>query len=416
MIRAMSVFVGVALWAACGEPGDPVQSVPVSPAATSAAPRPEDPAQAPTAGSQRSAADAGALVFTEHRVTDPGMNNTVISTLLVPEGWSVEGGASRPSNQLWNMPVVIDVWIKAPDGRMVRFQPSLAFEFNRQAPGQLMQPNGNGNLYYPLPESPGKWMLEVIKANPAPGVSKVRLVSEEDLPGITQALRQRNAQRFQSIAQLNQTTASMGFGSQFDTQATQVVMRYDLDGKAIEMTTVLTWQYEVMVRQGQVTGGTWNILFMQSLGGPVGTKYVDDPALNAIVQSVRNNPAWIAEMDTYWAEIARIRHKGVMDSIQTAANISRIQAEGAAAVNDIMMKGWRAESASSDRLQARTVDTILEQTPYQTPAGESIQLPSFYDHVYTDGNGRFLLHNDALYEPNLDPSLNGNWERIEAQR
>jgi hypothetical protein len=36
--------------------------------------------------------------------------------------------------------------------------------------------------------------------------------------------------------------------------------------------------------------------------------------------------------------------------------------------------------------------------------------------VYTDGNGRYLLNNDSLYEPNTDPALNGqNWQRIEAR-
>jgi len=37
--------------------------------------------------------------------------------------------------------------------------------------------------------------------------------------------------------------------------------------------------------------------------------------------------------------------------------------------------------------------------------------------VYTDGNGRYILNNDAFYNPNTDPSINNqNWQRIEAAR
>ena len=116
-------------------------------------------------------------------------------------------------------------------------------------------------------------------------------------------------------------------------------------------------------------------------------------------------------------QLARIKHKGNMAAIKSAAKISQIQADAANDVSDIMMKGWRSRGASSDRIQAKTIDAIGEQTVYQTPTGDSVKLPSFYENVYTDGNGRYLLHNDALYEPNRDPAFNGqDWERIEAAR
>lgn len=360
---------------------------------------------------------SGGIVFREHPVTDPGMNNALIATLLIPEGWKVEGGATRPLDMLYNMPVLIDVAISAPDGRRAHFFPSLSFEFNHTSPAQNLTPLQSGNLYYPLPESAGQWITELSQRSPAPGVTGLRIVSETDIPEITASLRQQSAQRFQSIAQLNQTTASMGFGSEFDTQATQIVMQYDYNGQQIEETVVMTWQYEVFVKQGQVTSGTWGVQLMQSIGGAVGTNYMDDPALNAIFQSVRNNPAWVAEMNKYWQQLAQIKHKGKMDAIAAAGERSRIMAQASSDVNDIMMKGWRANNASSDRIQSRTVDTILEQTEYATPTGEPVKLPSFYENVHSDGNGRYILHNDANYEPNRDPALNSqNWERIQAVR
>lgn len=368
-------------------------------------------------------APTSATVFLEQTVTDPGMNHMAISTILVPEGWQLEGGAIRSNPGLFNMPVLIDVSITAPDGRGIHFLPSLAFEFdvNQDQYGggapQKMQPLQSGSLYYPLPESPGEWIIDLASINPADDITRLKLVSEEDIPEITAALRKQNASRYQMTEQMNQTTASMGFGSEFDTQATQVVLEYDKGGRTIEETIVMTWLYDVGISQGRITRGSWNIISMQSLSGPKGTNYVEDPVLNAIFQSVRVNPSWTAEMNKYWVELANIKHKGNMAAIKSAAKISQIQADSANEVSDIISKGWSERSASSDRIQAKTIDAIGEQTVYRTPTGDAVKLPSFYDKVYTDGDGRYLLHNDELYDPNRDPDLNDqNWEQVEAVR
>ncbi len=364
-----------------------------------------------------SASAAGAVVFKEHHVTDPGMNDMRIATLLVPEGWEIKGGATRSADILYNMPVLVDLAVIAPDGRSAHFFPSLTFEFNSHSPSQKLQPLATGNLYYPLPESPGAWILDLANLRPDPKIGNLQLISEEDIPEITQMLRQRSAQHYRSAAQLSQTAAPMGYGYEYDTQATKVVLQYDEGGKTMEETLLLTWQYTTMIQQNQATQGIWSIIEMRSLGGPAGTKYSDDRAINAILQSLRVNPQWLAEMNKYWAQLAQIKHKGRMDSIRTAARISQIQAETSSAVNDIMMQGWRANNATSDRMQTNTVNTINEQTVYQTAAGEAVTLPGFYDHALTDGNGRYLLHNDALYDPNIDPAFNNqHWQKIEAQR
>lgn len=377
------------------------------------------PASTPTSPPRdggKNAKSSRAVIFKEHHLTDPGMSDMRIGTILVPEGWVVKGGATRTGNMLYNMPVLIDLTVAAPDGRSARFFPSLSFVFNHQSQGQKLQPL-QGNFYYPLPESPGAWIMDLTQLRPDPDVTNVTLISEQDIPETTLMLRQQNAQRFQSVAQLNQTTAGMGFGSEFDTQATTVVLQYDRGGKTIEETIALTWQYEIMIKQSQVTQGSWSILEMRSVAGPVGSNYFDDRLLNAIFQSVRINPQWQAEMNKYWAQLAQIKHKGNMDAIRTAGKISQIQAEGASAVNDIMMKGWRANTATSDRMQTSSVNTIHEQTVYQTPAGETVKLPSFYEHALTDGSGRYLLHNDALYDPNIDPAMNTRqWQKIEVLR
>lgn len=371
----------------------------------------------PTWAQEASSAPPVALaVFREHAITDPGMDHLVAATVLVPEGWKIEGGMTRNVPQLYSMPVAVDVKFTAPDGRRVRFFPSLSFEFGGQ-PAAAFTPTLQGNLYLPLPESPGRWILEMAQTYPEPGVTDVRLVSEVMEPQLTAQLREQNAMLFRMVEQNRAMMAQVGMGTQFDTQATKVVLSYRQDEREYEETILMTWQYMVSTYQGQTTGGTWAIMLMRSARGPVGSDYLNDPELMAILRSAQNNPAWEAEMAKYWAELARIRNQGNRErmAMQQQAHEQRMQT--LRETNDIIMNGWRERSAAQDRSHERFIDTIHEVTPYQTPAGQTVKLPSFYEHVYTDGNGRYILNNDSLYDPNTDPGVNQqSWQRIEPTR
>ncbi len=269
----------------------------------------------------------------------------------------------------------------------------------------------------PLPESPGRWLMEMVERNPNPTVSDLRLVSEEVVPELTQKLRQQNAQMFQLVEQGNMTSAPMGYGSRFDTQATKILLAYKQNGKALEETVLVTWQYLVIISQGQMTAGSWNINHMRSFRGPAGTNYLGDAMLSAIVQSIRPNPAWEAEMQRYWQKLSRIQQKGASDRLANLQDHGRKMGKINSDINDIIMGGYKERTASSDRAQKQYVDAIREETAYSTPSGETIKLPSFYDHVYTDGQGTYILNNDAFYNPNRDSTVNGvSWDRIEAQQ
>jgi hypothetical protein len=357
-----------------------------------------------------------ATIFKEHKLTDPGMNNMVATTFLIPEGWSAEGELKRMPPSVYSIPVVADIKFTAPDGRQVHFFPSLAFDFDNSQPGQILQPTLKGNLYMPVPQSPGTWLMEMARRNPDPEITNLKFVSEEEVPEVTQVLRQQNRQLIQMVAENNRMGAQTGLTSNFDTQGTKVVLTYDRDARSYEESLLIMWNYMVSAWQGQVTSGIWAIPAMFSLRGPVGTDYLNDPEMIAILGSVRINPAWQAEMNKYWAQLAQIQHKGNMDRLNASAAAHQKRMDTLNETSDILMSGWKSRNASQDRMQAKTIDAIHEQTPYKTPSGETVKLPSFYNNVYTDGKGRYILNNDSLYEPNTDPAVNSsNWQRIEAQ-
>ena len=156
----------------CGEDGPPLtaeeeavlaefrasQEVPTHDDLPDAASAPV-PSAEPSSGAPPSASGSSArprpTVFREHPIHDSGQ---LALTLLVPETWEVEGGITRPPNQYYSTPILTDIKVTAPDGRQAHFFPNLSFEFTAQAQAQgaqLFQPFGDGNMYHPLPESPG---------------------------------------------------------------------------------------------------------------------------------------------------------------------------------------------------------------------------------------------------------------------
>ncbi len=372
---------------------------------------------APPPTAPPAAATEGSTVFREHAITDPGLNGMVAATVLVPEGWRIEGGLTRNPPQLYSMPVAVDLRFTAPDGRRARFFPVLSFEFNVHQPAAPLSPTLGGNLYLPLPQSPGAWLMEMARVSPEPGIRDLRLVSEEIDPELTASLRQQSAPIFRMVEEGRAMEMQTGAGLRFDTQATRIVIAYTQDDKPYEETVLMTWQYTVSLWQGQVMGGNWSIGLMRSARGPAGTDYLNDPELMTIFRSAHNNPAWDAEMGKYWAELARIRNQGARDRLAQSQAAHQKRMQTMTETSDIIMNGWKERNAARDASHERFIDSIHEVTPYQTPAGQTVKLPSFYDHVYTDGNGRYLLNNDSLYDPNTDPGMNQqSWQRIEPTR
>ncbi|MEM1027621.1 MAG: hypothetical protein AAGJ38_06025, partial [Planctomycetota bacterium] len=356
-------------------------------------------------------------VFKKHQITDPGLNGMVANTVLVPEDWKVEGEMIRTGNQLWFMPFIVDVKYTAPDGRQLHFFPTLSFEFTAQAMqqgAQHFQPI-NGSFFYPLPETPGSWFMEMAEKAPDPTVSNLRLISEEAEPTFTQMLRQQSAMMYQSAQQLSETGAQLGLGAAFDTQATVVKLHYTQNGIELEESVLIAWQYYVNFAQGQVTDGKWSVPLMVSLRGPAGSDYMNDPELMTIMQSLRINPQWQQEINKYWQELAKILRKGADERDEQwrahNAKMQQINSE----TNAIIAGGHATRTAIRDAGDARQIDAIREVSDYNI-GGQTVKIPDYYDNVHTDGTGRYILSNDFNYNPNRDLNLPGTWTKVEPAR
>jgi hypothetical protein len=417
---ALTLALGLAP-ATWGQSGNPFDDAGGPPAAGN--PFDSGPASGGPARAVNSAGPAAAVRFREHKFTDPGLHNMVAMTILAPSDWKMEGELMRLPVQYYNSPLAFDVKFTAPDGRQARFLPSMSFEFGSPQNNQRFQklsPTQSGNLFYPLPESPGSWIAELARDYPAPGVTNFRVVSEQMIPDLTQKLRQQNASVYQMIQQINLQDQQMraqfggGFSYQvsFDTQATKVEVAYEENGRRFRETILINWAVYANYLNGQLNGGNWSVIEMRSARGPEGHDHLNDPQIMAVFQSARANPRWTAEMQRYWQKLAEIRNKGARDRQASwqkhNAKMQQIRNE----TTEIINSGWSERQAIQERGAERFRDVIMDEQAYRLPDGEKVKLPSFYDNAYTNGNGEYILSNDPSFSPVNNPQFNGNWQEL----
>ena len=342
-------------------------------------------------------------VYVRHEVTDPGMGIVAYSAFY-PEGWEVEGGLTRPADELWFNPVIVDVVFTAPDGRQLHFYPSMWFEYSHDARDQGAKPLDpvNGGFYFPLPESPSSFVEEMKLNYSDSKITNLSVVSEEPDPDMTRALKKQSAAMYESVRQ--------GIGQAFDTQATVVNIRYTRQGKEIEESILIAWQY--YAANGKVT---WSISQMISMAGPVGSDYTNDPDLLTILQSARVNPQWNTEMNNYWQELAGIFKRGRRQrELDWQAHNAKMQ-QYRAETNAIIVGGYARRTAIRDAGFEKVIDGIHEVSPYNV-GGDIVKIPNYYENVYSDGADRLILTNDFNYNPNQDLNLTGNWTKVEQGR
>jgi hypothetical protein len=87
-------------------------------------------------------------------------------------------------------------------------------------------------------------------------------------------------------------------------------------------------------------------------------------------------------------------------------------------ISKIITDGWNERQASLDRSHRNFINAIREVEDYRTPGGDAtVQLPSHYSHVYSNGNGDYLMTNDSLYNLNTDQSINNRtWTTMEVAK
>ena len=371
----------------------------------------------------------GSVVMKQHTLNDPGAGNIKSHTLLVPEGWNVNGGVQ------WNPAsadffVGMNLSITAPDGREFRKLPPVGFEYFEQQPQtqqtpQIGQTTMGGKVWMPVPRSMDQFVVQQLIPAYRPQARNVQVVGVGKLDALEQAMRQLLEPTLQQARQLDaqskQTAAMNGDEASYrmDLAVPTVRVRYTENGRDYEedfaMFYLASESYNTFRMVGSwMRASNWSVTEVTSFRAPAGQLDAARPVLQTVANSIRPTQRWYSIVAQMRKEISEMRLK--LHRQQMAFNQKMFQERQKAITSygdeilEMQRDSWKKQNDSSDRMNRAFSNAIRGVDDYTLPDGTTRSLDSSYDKVYVNGTGDFLFTNDLLTHPNEVSTA--SWQEI----
>lgn len=357
----------------------------------------------------------------QHTFKDKAMSGMASHTILVPNGWKAEGGAFWAPRQWFKVMPSQDIRVIGPDGTLVSIEPSFMAKDFTPPPGLGMQKSPTGSVdggfpVIPWPAELGQWRRwlsqDVIKTA-FPKAKSIQVKDAMVMPELTAAARQAYA----PIKRMLESNNGMGgMRATADCQVLGFHSTYTIEGTSFEELRLVS--LISTTNEGPYVGKTvlWSVDRAITYRAPEGTLEENMGLLKAIADSVRMTDKWFSMRADLHAKIMKISRQIAVDNMNAARKRSEILAQSSRDLNRISMEGYRNRQAVQGGIQERIIHSIRGTEVYSVPGtSESVQLPSSYENVYTNGQGEFLLTNDSLFQPGVDLEYDGsNWTKMSA--
>lgn len=360
--------------------GPPASPPPPAAPADRAAPVPAPSAQASAPPAPPTGADQVKLRKVEFR--DINMGNVVAYTMLVPDGWKVDGHVEW-SNERTPYPQN-KIKVVAPDQSWISFVPSLKFEYWETTPGAPM-PGRQGE---PAPRNLGAWIVSFIARNNKE-VSDVQLVGDER-DAITEAAM---------MAQARET----GVPLRGTWEKHVVTFRFVLNGVPFTQELRATLTYGPPTRTQHMTFGFWMLFVDSDVRAPTAKWERMKPLLLASAGSLRTVPEWFTQQQLVLMEITRKNHVLGMEEI-------RRRGEHYSRMSDESFAAWKRSVAIGDKQQNDRINTIREVDDFRDTDGLPVKLPIHYKNYYSDGKGNYVMTNSTMDAPGSE------WTELERMK
>lgn len=323
------------------------------------------------------------------QVHDPGINNEVAFTMLIPAGWQTRGGIEWRHNQS-NL-AVVNLTVTSPDGKLV-FQafPVVPCVWKRGGM-PFLKPGDNdlGNVVYPPITDVAQYVNEAILPYYRPGID-MKLVDRQPLPKVAQTVSQ-------AVAEPNM---------QKQVLAERVRLAYQLQGENVEE----DYYVSLVFTTSQLLPGTtfWQAHQQYAFRAPAGELDQYAPLLNTMIASVRVQPRWQAG----YLYVMQLKHQNQMQAIRNAGELSRRIARNSEEIMRMNQEAFENRQRSSDRIAREISETIRGVETYHDPYQDrQVELPDTYKDVWVSETGQYILSNDVTYNPNEQPGTAVNWQR-----
>ncbi|HYE21201.1 MAG TPA: hypothetical protein VEA69_22335 [Tepidisphaeraceae bacterium] len=409
---AVAVVIGVAVlahWAglAAAQPRPPVNPLDPPPPSGAAPANPLDPPSPPPAadnpldpppaapgpGQQQPPQQQPArpLTFTKVSVRDPMVNDIVGATLLVPEGWRVEGGFQWMP--LTSMQATLLLRVSDPaTGASSETLPAGQFVWAAPNIGVQLRPGGNwlGSTMFPPPRGPAEFVQEVLMPGPLARLRGARLVGVQDLPKVAAEFARAN----------NAAAGGLTVRS--------ARLRY---AYADPQDRRRAWEEDVWVTLtfGQPKGGvTFWYSGAYATRAPAGELDRLTPVLTVPASSTRVTLEWSGMLDL----CRQMFQANVRGQIADTARLGELYRQHREEIAQKHRQVYEERQAAQDRQNFARREVLGGVETYKDPYGaRPVELPAGYRDYWVNDKGQYVLSADPAFDPRQGSTH--EWRRME---
>jgi len=326
-----------------------------------------------------------ALQFRKIDIFDPGIGTNAFA-MLVPTGWKTKGGV------VWAPQEAQMTYLQwkayNPDGsEQIEFFKNKLFYW--QPPNTWVVRFRNGSNYLgmevqPTVNDPKTFVTRYFLPRNRRGY-RARITGYEEMPKFAKAARKMFTD-----------------GVPRKIRSGRVRLEYRLDGQAMQEDVYVTLASARSPFDRRVE--MWGPVTLVSYRAEKGKLDTKTPVFNAIFSSAMMYHRWHAGVQY----VQQLRTQGQLQAIYDAGRLSRIISQNNDDILRIMNSTYRNRQRSYDRVYRNFSNYIRGVDDYRNPySGYTVQLPNTHRYVWAGRNGRYLLSNNALFNPNV--SGNGTW-------
>ena len=378
-------------------------------------------------------ADGDATRLSRHEIRDPGMNDIVSHTLLVPEGWKVEGSVAWTPGM---KPFVHSQFgVSAGDGREIWLLSGVMSSYAEMPPMLVQQlqmqgqpipqpgtPQADGTIWQPPPRDASDYILRLLLPQGRPNARELRVLEAERLREFEDMLQRELAPLLEAQRRSEMNAMQMGIRTEQSITVNRVSVGYQEGGRVFrEDFIVMLMLGRTLIpdvtgfQGGPIVQHLWLGVPVVAARAPADQYVATEPLFVTIAGSMSSTPEWQTRVDALQAEISRIEHEGRMASIQEFGRRQRQIAEANREISEMQMSSWQERQDSNSRMTRSFSNAMLGVDDYRNPDGSSISLPSDYSRVYSDSHGNYMMSNDPHFDPNRIDQR-GGWEQIQRAR
>jgi hypothetical protein len=318
-------------------------------------------------------------------------------SFLVPVDWIVD------ADVYWlfdnpGMPANAYVKAKSPDGDlMFEAMPVLPFFWTSSQFSLSMNPPGSVYAGHRVaqPVNALDGLTNIVLPTYRKNVQNLQIIDRSNMPELVKSIATSG----------NQTNGLQHFAT-----GAKLKLNYTLQNQLYEEELYGISEgstgYVTDLYQGQVSSTFWYLEYLYAFTAAKGKLEPNRKTFEIIIQSFKMNKQWF---NTYMQVVQMLINQN-MQAIYQAGQISRIISQTNNEISQIITDSYWQRQSVNEKV-ANNFSQYIRGTANYIDKGKIVELPDYYNNVWSNGNGEYILSNGNNYDPNK--LINGNWQRIE---